>query len=86
MNIGNVVGIIANQVPIINPDEASKTTQFIRLCNQQWVAILALHYRAQQLTCGVLRNNPIVFLHNVTGFMGEYRRVEHLVRTRSELI
>ncbi|KAH7081945.1 carboxyl transferase [Paraphoma chrysanthemicola] len=46
---GHQVGIMANQVPVINPDEASKGTQFIRLCNQQ--------------------DTPIIFLHNVTGFM-----------------
>lgn len=46
---GFPVGIIANQTPVINPDEASKGAQFIRLCNQQ--------------------NRPIIFLHNVTGFM-----------------
>ncbi|KAK6397207.1 hypothetical protein LTR65_007707 [Meristemomyces frigidus] len=46
---GHVVGLVANQVPVINPDEASKGAQFIRVCNQQ--------------------NVPIVFLHNVTGFM-----------------
>ncbi|KAK3723414.1 hypothetical protein LTR37_001666 [Vermiconidia calcicola] len=46
---GHLVVIIASQVPVINPDEASKGTQFIRLCNQQ--------------------NTPIIFLHNVTGFM-----------------
>ncbi|OAG43905.1 hypothetical protein AYO21_01757 [Fonsecaea monophora] len=46
---GHTAGIIANQTPIINPDEASKAAQFIRLCNQQ--------------------NIPIIFLHNVTGFM-----------------
>jgi acetyl-CoA carboxylase carboxyltransferase component len=43
------VAIVANQTPIINPNEASKGAQFIRICNQQ--------------------NTPIVFLHNVTGFM-----------------
>jgi acetyl-CoA carboxylase carboxyltransferase component len=43
------LAIIANQTPIINPDEASKGAQFIRMCNQQ--------------------DLPIVFLHNVTGFM-----------------
>lgn len=47
--MGYTVGIIANQIPIINPDEAMKGAQFIRLCNQQ--------------------NIPIVFFHNVTGFM-----------------
>ncbi|OAL44236.1 propionyl-CoA carboxylase beta chain [Pyrenochaeta sp. DS3sAY3a] len=46
---GYTVGIVANQVPIINPDEASKGAQFIQMCNQQ--------------------NTPIVFFHNVTGFM-----------------
>ncbi|KAH8691355.1 carboxyl transferase [Talaromyces proteolyticus] len=47
--MGHTVGIIANQVPVIHPDEASKGAQFIRQCNQQ--------------------NVPIIFLHNVTGFM-----------------
>lgn len=28
------VGIIANRIPVINGDEASKGAQFIRLCNQ----------------------------------------------------
>lgn len=43
------MGIIANQTPIINPDEALKGAQFVRTCNQQ--------------------STPIIFLHNVTGFM-----------------
>lgn len=47
--MGRTVGIVANQVPVINPDEASKGAQFVRMCNQQ--------------------NLPIIFLHNVTGFM-----------------
>ncbi|KAH6894701.1 carboxyl transferase [Thelonectria olida] len=47
--MGFPVGIVANQVSIINPNEAAKGAQFIRLCNQQSV--------------------PIIFLHNVTGFM-----------------
>jgi len=32
-----LVGIVANQMPVINADEASKGTQFIRMCNQQYV-------------------------------------------------
>ncbi|KAJ5474927.1 hypothetical protein N7475_004493 [Penicillium sp. IBT 31633x] len=47
--MGFPVGIIANQLSVINPNEAAKATQFIRMCNQQ--------------------NTPIIFLHNVTGFM-----------------
>ncbi|KAL1966031.1 hypothetical protein VTN77DRAFT_4971 [Rasamsonia byssochlamydoides] len=47
--LGFRVGIVANQTPVINPNEAGKTAQFIRICNQQ--------------------NTPIVFFHNVTGFM-----------------
>ncbi|KAF2207628.1 hypothetical protein CERZMDRAFT_50745 [Cercospora zeae-maydis SCOH1-5] len=47
--VGHNIGIIANQVPVINGDEASKGAQFVRLCNQS--------------------NLPILFLHNVTGFM-----------------
>lgn len=35
--LGHTVGIVANQVPVINPDEASKGAQFIRMCNQQCV-------------------------------------------------
>ncbi|KND87609.1 putative methylcrotonoyl-CoA carboxylase beta chain, mitochondrial [Tolypocladium ophioglossoides CBS 100239] len=46
---GHNVGIVANRVPVINVDEASKGAQFVRLCNQS--------------------NLPIIFLHNVTGFM-----------------
>lgn len=33
--IGYRVGIIANQTPVINADEARKGAQFIKLCNQQ---------------------------------------------------
>ena len=33
--LGFRVGIIANQTPVINADEASKGAQFIRICNQQ---------------------------------------------------
>jgi acetyl-CoA carboxylase carboxyltransferase component len=32
--IGHLTGIIANQNPVILPDESDKGTQFIRLCNQ----------------------------------------------------
>ncbi|PVH72830.1 ClpP/crotonase [Cadophora sp. DSE1049] len=46
---GHLTGIIANQNPVILCNEADKSTQFIRLCNQN--------------------RTPIVFLHNVTGFM-----------------
>ncbi|KAJ3532046.1 hypothetical protein NM208_g8611 [Fusarium decemcellulare] len=47
--MGFRVGIVANQISVINPDEAAKAAQFIRLCNQE--------------------STPIIFLHNVTGFM-----------------
>ncbi|KAJ5390800.1 ClpP/crotonase [Penicillium cataractarum] len=47
--MGFPVGIVANQISVINPNEAAKAAQFIRMCNQQ--------------------NTPIIFLHNVTGFM-----------------
>ncbi|KAL4756761.1 carboxyl transferase domain-containing protein [Aspergillus foveolatus] len=47
--LGFPVGIVANQISVINPNEAAKTAQFIRMCNQE--------------------NTPIIFLHNVTGFM-----------------
>ncbi|OOQ91689.1 putative methylcrotonoyl-CoA carboxylase beta chain, mitochondrial [Penicillium brasilianum] len=47
--MGFPVGIVANQISVINPNEAGKAAQFIRMCNQQ--------------------NTPIIFLHNVTGFM-----------------
>lgn len=33
--LGHAIGIIGNQTPVINPDEASKGAQFIRLCNQR---------------------------------------------------
>lgn len=36
-NLGFPVGIIANQLSVINPNEAAKATQFIRTCNQQYV-------------------------------------------------
>ncbi|KAH7125146.1 carboxyl transferase [Dendryphion nanum] len=39
---GHRVGIIANQIPVINPDEASKGAQFIRMCNQQHTPIIFL--------------------------------------------
>ncbi|KAL4916368.1 carboxyl transferase domain-containing protein [Aspergillus aurantiobrunneus] len=47
--LGFPVGIVANQISVINPNEAAKTAQFIRMCNRE--------------------NTPIIFLHNVTGFM-----------------
>ncbi|KAM5341585.1 hypothetical protein ACJ41O_014616 [Fusarium nematophilum] len=47
--MGFRVGIVANQISVINPNEALKAAQFIRLCNQE--------------------STPIIFLHNVTGFM-----------------
>ncbi|CAG9985063.1 unnamed protein product [Clonostachys byssicola] len=47
--MGIRVGIVANQISIINANEATKAAQFIRLCNQE--------------------QTPIIFLHNVTGFM-----------------
>ncbi|KAE8373929.1 carboxyl transferase domain-containing protein [Aspergillus bertholletiae] len=46
---GFPIGIVANQLSVINPTEAAKGAQFIRMCNQQ--------------------NTPIIFFHNVTGFM-----------------
>ena len=33
--LGHKVGIIANQTPVINSEEAAKGAQFIRNCNQQ---------------------------------------------------
>jgi len=33
--MGIRAGIVANQTPVINGDEASKGAQFVRLCNQQ---------------------------------------------------
>lgn len=35
LSLGFPVGIIANQLSVINPNEAAKATQFIRTCNQQ---------------------------------------------------
>lgn len=32
---GFPVGIVANQMSVINPTEAAKGAQFIRMCNQQ---------------------------------------------------
>lgn len=50
--VGHSVGIVANQVPVINTDEASKGAQFIRLCNQSYVRSLSHVYSdtAQVLT------------------------------------
>lgn len=70
--VGHNVGIVANQVPVINTDEASKGAQFIRLCNQSYVRSSSHVYSntAQVLTqIHISSNLPIVFLHNVTGFM-----------------
>ncbi|KAF7548432.1 hypothetical protein G7Z17_g7057 [Cylindrodendrum hubeiense] len=33
--MGFPVGIVANQISVINPNEAAKAAQFIRLCNQE---------------------------------------------------
>lgn len=33
--LGHRVGIVANQIPVINADEAMKGATFIRLCNQE---------------------------------------------------
>lgn len=33
--VGFPVGIVANQISVINPNEAAKAAQFIRLCNQE---------------------------------------------------
>lgn len=66
---------MANQTPVINADEASKGAQFIRMCNQQYVAdwdpIPPSPKFGQKGTDTEThhRNVPIVFLHNVTGFM-----------------
>lgn len=60
---------MANQVPVINPDEASKGAQFIRLCNQQYIPHLRLSPTSPCHTHKFHRDTPIVFLHNVTGFM-----------------
>jgi acetyl-CoA carboxylase carboxyltransferase component len=61
---------VANQISIINPNEAAKAAQFIRLCNQEYVlanpSLLVLSNRSPH---GLSRNTPIIFLHNVTGFM-----------------
>ncbi|KAH8173957.1 carboxyl transferase domain-containing protein [Sarocladium implicatum] len=61
------VGIVANQFSVINPQEAVKGAQFIRLCNQQ--------------------NTPIIFLHNVTGFMVG-ARAEHagIIKAGAQLV
>jgi acetyl-CoA carboxylase carboxyltransferase component len=33
--LGMPIGIVANQLSVINPNEAAKAAQFIRMCNQQ---------------------------------------------------
>ncbi|KAL4985894.1 ClpP/crotonase-like domain-containing protein [Aspergillus falconensis] len=37
------VGIVANQISVINPNEAAKTAQFICTCNQEKTPIISLH-------------------------------------------
>lgn len=61
------MGIVANQISVINPNEAGKAAQFIRMCNQQygfWQCFSSILTATDQP-----RNTPIIFLHNVTGFM-----------------
>jgi acetyl-CoA carboxylase carboxyltransferase component len=67
-NIGHRVGIIANQTPVINADEARKGAQFIKMCNQQSVSHPNLAHQPPY-TNSPSRHTPIIFLHNVTGFM-----------------
>ncbi|KAL4738929.1 ClpP/crotonase [Aspergillus similis] len=64
---GTQVGIVANQISVINPAEAAKGAQFIRMCNQQ--------------------DTPIIFLHNVTGFMVG-AKAEHagIIRVGAQLV
>lgn len=52
---GHPCGMIGNN-GVLNPEDAQKTTQFIRLCNNN--------------------NTPILFLHNISGFMvgAEYEK------------
>lgn len=38
--VGHLTGIIGNQQPVINPEEADKSTQFVHLCNQMCVDLL----------------------------------------------
>lgn len=38
---GFPVGIIANQLSVLNPTEAAKGAQFIRTCNQQYVLTIS---------------------------------------------
>ncbi|WQF87366.1 Putative acetyl-coenzyme A carboxyltransferase, ClpP/crotonase-like domain superfamily [Colletotrichum destructivum] len=65
--LGFRTGIVANQTPVINPQEALKAAHFIRLCNQEDV--------------------PIVFLHNVTGFMVG-KKAEHagIIKAGAQLV
>ncbi|GJD02784.1 Acetyl propionyl carboxylase [Colletotrichum higginsianum IMI 349063] len=65
--LGFRTGIVANQTPVINPQEALKAAHFIRLCNQE--------------------NVPIIFLHNVTGFMVG-KKAEHagIIKAGAQLV
>ena len=65
VRVGIPVGIVANQISVINPNEAAKTAQFIRMCNQQSVFLPI----SSRIRTDNFRNTPIIFLHNVTGFM-----------------
>jgi acetyl-CoA carboxylase carboxyltransferase component len=67
--IGHRVGIIANQTPVINAEEARKGAQFIKMCNQQYVALNQDKLQKHQQLILRRRHTPIVFFHNVTGFM-----------------
>ena len=64
---GHLVGIIANQVPVILVPEAQKAVQFIRLCNAN--------------------KTPIIFLHNVTGFMvGQKTERQGLIKAGAQFV
>jgi acetyl-CoA carboxylase carboxyltransferase component len=83
---GHAVGIIGNQTPVINPDEASKGAQFIRLCNQRYASPLC-GFAENHLTNNLSRDIPIIYLHNVTGFMvGSHAERDGIIKKGAQFV
>lgn len=80
--LGHRVGMIANQKPVINADEARKGATFIKLCNQQYVA---LHHRSKEatLTDTALQTHANCLppeCHRLHGRIESRARLHHQVR------
>ncbi|KAJ4252784.1 hypothetical protein NW762_010690 [Fusarium torreyae] len=84
---GYPVGIIGNQTPVIHADEACKGAQFIRLCNQRYADQLRLVPSLDSSNTEIYRNLPIVYLHNVTGFMvGSSAEREGIIKKGAQFV